>query len=46
MTLKNSLNGIKVIDASSVLAGPSVATYRSEERRVGKEWRSRWGPDH
>src|ERR1035441_7989636 len=20
--------------------------YRSEERRVGKEWRSRWSPDH
>ncbi len=20
--------------------------YRSEERRVGKEWRSRWAPDH
>ena len=19
---------------------------RSEERRVGEEWRSRWGPDH
>src|SRR5687767_15861293 len=24
------------------LAGPD----RSEERRVGKEWRSRWWPDH
>src|ERR1035441_10498314 len=22
------------------------AEYRSEERRVGKEWRSRWSPDH
>src|SRR3712207_7939032 len=21
-------------------------TYRSEERRVGKEWRSRWSPYH
>ena len=30
MTLKNSLKGIKVIDASSVLAGPSVATYFAE----------------
>ena len=20
--------------------------YRSEERRVGKEWRARWAPDH
>src|SRR5690606_40424172 len=23
-----------------------VAQRRSEERRVGKEWRSRWGPQH
>src|ERR1039458_6276678 len=26
-------------------AGPEHRT-RSEERRVGKEWRSRWGPNH
>ena len=24
----------------------SVAANRSEERRVGKEWRSRWSPYH
>src|SRR5688572_30884854 len=24
----------------------SGAAHRSEERRVGKEWRSRWSPDH
>ena len=24
----------------------SVHAPRSEERRVGKEWRSRWSPDH
>lgn len=30
MALKNSLKGIKVLDASSVLAGPSVATYFAE----------------
>src|ERR1043165_7040879 len=23
-----------------------TVTNRSEERRVGKEWRSRWSPDH
>ena len=23
-----------------------IQKYRSEERRVGKEWRSRWSPDH
>ena len=25
---------------------PSQTRYRSEERRVGKEWRSRWSPYH
>src|SRR5437763_11453150 len=25
---------------------PMMATPRSEERRVGKEWRSRWSPNH
>src|SRR5690349_25128409 len=24
----------------------SVGDLRSEERRVGKEWRSRWSPEH
>ena len=24
----------------------STSDYRSEERRVGKECRSRWSPDH
>src|SRR5205807_3078973 len=23
-----------------------AATFRSEERRVGKEWRARWRPEH
>src|SRR3712207_9211714 len=27
-------------------AGSEADTYRSEERRVGKECRSRWSPDH
>src|SRR5437868_12267668 len=26
--------------------GSTVGTVRSEERRVGKEWRSRWWPEH
>src|SRR3712207_9566736 len=26
--------------------GFPVAARRSEERRVGEEWRSRWSPDH
>src|SRR5690625_2801569 len=25
-------------------SAPSPVTHRSEERRVGKEWRCRWGP--
>ena len=24
----------------------SAWNFRSEERRVGKEWRSRWAPNH
>src|ERR1041385_5630446 len=29
-----------------IIAGRPLATLRSEERRVGKECRSRWSPDH
>src|SRR5256885_16845032 len=29
-----------------ILRANVVGTYRSEERRVGKECRSRWSPDH
>ena len=25
---------------------PELMKGRSEERRVGKEWRSRWSPEH
>src|SRR6266487_7139592 len=32
--------------ARIVAAGGVVAEERSEERRVGKECRSRWSPDH
>ena len=36
------------ISLVSLLAGilNSLGKFRSEERRVGKEWRSRWSPDH
>ena len=28
------------------IAFPEIVKHRSEERRVGKECRSRWSPDH
>ena len=37
------------IGVAAVTAGPGLTntfTARSEERRVGKECRSRWSPDH
>src|SRR5436190_19804413 len=33
-------------DAGSCRARSGVVAGRSEERRVGKEWRSRWSPCH
>src|SRR5687767_9082818 len=33
-------------DGSRILVGRDVSESRSEERRVGKECRSRWSPDH
>ena len=33
---------VTVFGVTKVRAGAA----RSEERRVGKEWRSRWSPDH
>ena len=30
----------------NVLENEGIETYRSEERRVGKECRSRWSPYH
>jgi len=35
-----------IIGASVYFDNTSVGTTRSEERRVGKECRSRWSPDH
>src|SRR3712207_5350833 len=45
-----NLNGVKVVyeitgqyDIAAIIAAPAI---RSEERRVGKECRSRWSPYH
>ena len=35
-----------IIKEDGVLAGVEMAKRRSEERRVGKECRSRWSPYH
>src|SRR3712207_7064294 len=34
------------IERVEVVKGPASVLYRSEERRVGKECRSRWSPYH
>ena len=41
-------NLIKMKEATKLLkaSAPTVRKYRSEERRVGKECRSRWSPYH
>ena len=36
----------KIIDIAKVMAANGGKPYRSEERRVGKECRSRWSPYH
>ena len=38
--------GIKVKDMADTLGVSTQAVARSEERRVGKECRSRWSPYH
>src|SRR5256885_14081457 len=38
--------GVKFNHAPYRGANPAVLDLRSEERRVGKECRSRWSPDH
>ena len=40
------LNISKTIDENIIGVDISVAELRSEERRVGKECRSRWSPYH
>src|SRR5687768_10703683 len=42
--MATGLNDTGIMDASPILAFALV--LRSEERRVGKECRSRWVPDH
>mgnify|MGYP002525471619 CR=1 FL=1 len=42
-----SLGGLdSLLSTVQMPGGIPVATMRSEERRVGKECRSRWSPDH
>ena len=36
----------ETFEAGIALAGTEVKSMRSEERRVGKECRSRWSPYH
>src|SRR2546422_5493526 len=38
--------GIVAVDPSSPFSGGAILGDRSEERRVGKECRSRWSPYH
>ena len=45
ITLKYSKHG-KVISGLRRISKPGLRVYRSEERRVGKECRSRWSPYH
>src|SRR5688572_30919440 len=42
----NDLNGKGTVDALLLRAAGGNVLERSEERRVGKECRSRWSPDH
>ena len=37
---------VLLVDVSDAALERGVATLRSEERRVGKECRSRWSPYH
>ena len=43
---KNHQGEVPVIGGIAVVFGFSLACLRSEERRVGKECRSRWSPYH
>ena len=45
--LKEAIKGKKAeIGIAVIIDGKDTVTVRSEERRVGKECRSRWSPDH
>ena len=44
---QDGISVVEVLDARGEKAlGKPVGKYRSEERRVGKECRSRWSPYH
>ena len=38
--------GNALVDALAIIEDDNILTERSEERRVGKECRSRWSPYH
>ena len=38
--------GSNLLRSGAAPTGDMIAVDRSEERRVGKECRSRWSPDH
>ena len=45
--LKNNINDIvEILKKGGVAIFPTDTAERSEERRVGKECRSRWSPYH
>ena len=46
MTVKSRLLEILEKEKGETLSGEKLAEMRSEERRVGKECRSRWSPYH
>src|SRR5262249_61985262 len=41
-----TLPSVTLSASPAAITAGQAATLRSEERRVGKEWRSRWGRDH
>ena len=41
-----SKNPHKLVEISAILKPLNIELVRSEERRVGKECRSRWSPYH
>ena len=45
LTAPETTSGFSAV-LGSLPTRPATVTRRSEERRVGKECRSRWSPDH
>src|SRR5438034_10089365 len=45
-TIAGKLNGVMPAQTPSGWRSDQLSMPRSEERRVGKECRSRWAPDH